>query len=85
MDSALIDIDVDERKHHVKVLFAMMAFFAMLGMEAATASIASDCEYLEVLGRSIKLGEYQIYGFWNYWLWSYGEIGDKIPYIVRAG
>ena len=85
MSTAVNDIDVDARRHKVKVVFILMAVFALLGMDAATISIAKDCGYDSSLGRYLMLGDYHIYGFWNYWLWSYSRIGSLIPDIILRG
>lgn len=83
MSTAVNDIDVDARRNKVKVVFILMAVFALLGMEAATISIANDCGYDSSLGCYLMLGDYHIYGFWNnYWLWSYSRIGSLIPDII---
>lgn len=85
MNAALRDVDIEERRHHVKVVLVIMAVFALVGMEAASMSIASDCEYMEVLGKFVMVGEYHVPSPWSYWLWSYGELGAKIPDIILRG
>ena len=40
MDSALVDVDVHERRHQVKVIVSLMAVFALLGMEVIDSGVA---------------------------------------------
>lgn len=85
MSVAAIGEDAEIRRHKVKVVLVLMMIFALLGMEAATESIAFDCNYDDSLGSFLMVYDYPVYGFWNYWFWSYGRIGTLIPDIILRG
>jgi len=73
-----------ERVRAVKVIFLSTALFFFIGMWVATQIVAIDCQYNELLGARLQLGNFGVFAPYKFYVWN-RTLQEVIPHILAGG